>query len=208
MAVGTRPIARLAGPSALRRREPAVGCSFGAACWLSLPAGRSSASCLLAGRRWSQRPHAVARRAPATARSATSPGARSRAELCLSCHKPVADRIRDEEGRAPRRDRRLRALPRRARRRRRRAAAVRPEVVRSRRRDRLPPRRPARAAGERLREVPQDPVVPDSLADLRDLPHGRAQGDARHRLPHLSPDGRRRSRTPARGSTTRRRPSR
>ena len=75
---------------------------------------------------------------------------------------PSADRATDggEEGRPPGSDGRLRGVPRGARGCRRRPQAARPEVVRSRRRDRLlADGRPRRRGGD-VRPVPQDRLVP------------------------------------------------
>ena len=82
---------------------------------------------------------------------------------------PPADRRAHgrEEGSPPRRQRRLRDLPRRARRCRRRAAPAGPERLRPCGGDRVPPRRPPRHDLPRLRQVPYDPFLPDRPARVR-----------------------------------------
>ncbi len=101
----------------------------------------------------------------------------------------VPDRC--EEGGPPRRGGRVRGLPRRARRPRRRAAAVRDEGLRPRRRDRLLPRREARPARREVRVVPQDALLPEALAVVRHVSHGPARGIPRRLLRDLPLDGRR-----------------
>ena len=174
-------------------RRQADAATYG---WRPRAARRSAAGGLVAGCRAARCPDWAARvarpavasprvrsRASTTARSATSRAGRSRPTCCLSCHKPVAERIRLEEGRPPRGDRRLRRLPRRARGRRRRAAAA-----STRRRSTTRPKRGSRWTADTPRSRRTAPSATRRGRSSRRrrcaaLPHGHPQADPRVRLP-------------------------
>ena len=109
-------------------------------------------------------------------------------DRCLSCHQPIADRIRLKKGvhRAVTgacADCHVGARWRRCR-----PQASRSGGLRSRRRDRVRPEGASRdGRGEGLRVVPHVALVSDRLTRLRHLPHRPARGQARHgvrNLPH------------------------